>query len=479
MTTPTERQRSHWISALVALVLLVAGAAPSAAQDFHVEDYGYVADTTYNNHRAFQQAADAAYAGREPGQIAWIVLPDGTMSIEGAVNIVPDSLGIKGCGGGVLTVDYTSPTSVTGGGEVYYPVRRADHVTPGACVSRVKVLDSALRVVSPNGFVQGTRIRLTPEVPFNGDQRFHRFWIEDVVLDGNSGNLLDALWELPQVHWKKNYQDSPTHTGLDAGRNGNRDWCLDRPRQIRQRNGGYNWLWGTEVGLLVSAKRVVVEGFMATGFLGDYCSRWELDTVRGADAWFNHIFYKADGGGSRGPNGELLDDQYNSGPYGTFGGWTDVTLAGASWTETVVMRGADIKRLVYEDYRVNPLKGEGSPPRNNGSGLINVRRGGTTVSCLRVADRYPNDYDAAFGIPGVFAIQDDRVAWGHLAEDGLEPDDCTPPASKVVAPGAVVPPSPGGRRFVTREVCEDVCIDARTGEEVPGGLCDAQDRRRR
>lgn len=467
------------LACLLALSLL--SAVSSGAQTFRLIDQpSYVDDSTANNRAALQEVADAAYAGRAPGQIATILIPPGVTSWKGVVNIVPDSVEIAGCGGTVVTRDVTSASSPTGAGETYYPVRRIDTVLPGACVSRLKVLSDAFAQMT-GSFLPRTAFSFPPAVPFNGDQRFHRVWVRDLVFDGNAVETLQDLLAVPQHLRKQNLQDRPTVTALDFGRHGTKDYCADRPELRLQRDGSYRWVYGIEVGLLVSVERVEITGFAATGILGDYCGRFDLDTVRMSDSWYNHVLYKADGGGSRNSDGSLAEDQYNSGELGTWGGWTDVTLAGGSWTETVVMRGLNAVRLVYEDYRENPM-------RDNGGALMNVRLGGAAVTCLRVDERFPASYNAVSigeGPPGLFGIQEPHRAFGYLWEDGRDgtadrpSGDCTPPASKVVLPRAPDrPPAPSsvGRLPFARRLVEQ-CYSTRTGRLVDLDVCDRQDAR--
>ena len=416
--------------------------------------FGVVPDSTVDNTPAIQLAVDTAFRERRPGQRAWVEFECGVFGWEGTIRVVPDSVGIRGCGGTLLTRDTTSATSPTPS-RIYYPARRADRVLPGAGVTRLRVLDTALSNVSANGFVEPTRLRLEPETLFNGDRRFHRFWLEDLVLDGNHAAGVAAVERTPLADRKKNWQDRPTHTGLDAGRSENRDWCLDRPTQRLQRDGSYRWVFGTEVGTLITLRRVEITGFVATGVLGDYCSRWELDTVRFANASYNHVAYKADGGGvvladgspGESPGGEL----------GAWGGWTDVTIAGGSWWDVVAMRGLVVQRLVHEAYERNPV-------RINGTAIINVRNHSGAVNCYAIEEQFPG-----LGGGELWDTKDPRAS-GYAWEHGLAPGDCEPPASKVVLP-PVAGDRPSVRPTRQRYRPEIACRDRRTGQLVDGDKC--------
>ena len=414
-----------------ALALCLGALAPAVrAQVVLATDYGVVADPAVDNAPAIQRAVDDAVRSRVPGQIATVDFPCGVIGYEGVITVRPDSLRLRGCGGTVLTRDVTRPGSPTGGGEVYYPVRRVtDVLGDDAPVTILRVRDAAL--------ARGpTRITLDPGYRSrrraSGPRRLHRFWVEDLVLDGNLGTGFDAgsnlavIRSTPMPQRKARYQDSPTHTGLNAGKYQGVDTCLDGPRRLRRPDGATRMAPGTEVGLLVSLTRVEISGFAATGVLGERCNRWAYDTVRLADAPYNHVAYKADGGGNRRPDGELRD-RGPGGAYRDWGGATDLTLAGSSWTETVAQFGQYTTRLVYEGFRTNPL-------RDNGDGLINVRTGTAVVSCLRVRSRFSASRQARYGTPGVFAIQQPNRAAGYLWEDGRLPGDCEPPPDKIVLP---------------------------------------------
>ena len=395
----------------LALLVFSAGAPTIAAQDFPAVNYGVVADSTVNNAPALQAAFDAAHAGRVQGQIAWVTLPPGVIGYQGIVRIVPDSLGVRGCGGTVLTRDVTRPGSPTGGGQVYYPVRRADHVTPGACVSRLKVLDGAMRRTSRRGRQPITRISLIPAPRVTNEKRLNQFWLEDLVLDGNlSGNLKHIL-AIPEGRRKPVLQDSPSYTGLNVSRHDNVDLCAEPPQWRQRRDGRRRLAMGSEVGTLITVRRVEVGGYAATGFLGDYCTRWDLDTVRFGSSVYNHSAYKVDGGGVRNADGSL-SSQTPGGRYGAWGGWTDVTLTGTAWSDVVAMRGLYIKRLVYEDYVPNPM-------RRTRYALVGVRHHSAYIDGVSVQERYPVEL---FGVqPG---------ASGYVDADG----GGVPPASKVVLP---------------------------------------------
>ena len=345
-------------------VLSLISALPSAAQTFAAADYGVVADSTIDNTPALQRAAGAARAARQPGQIAWVELPPGVIGYEGILTLTADSLGLRGCGGAVLTRDTTHATSPTGAGVVYHPVRRADRVNPSACVSRLRVRDGAMSRRLPRRSHPIVRITLAPAP--NG--RLSAFWLEDLVLDGNLGTAdgatgnLDAVLAIAPEDRKPILQDSPSYTGLNASRHDGLDWCGPRG----------------EVNGLITVRRVEVSGYAATGLLGDVCNRWTLDTVRLADAPWNHVAYKTDGGGNTAPDGAPLPTP--GGPLGAWGGWRDVTLAGAAWSHVVSQRGLTIERLVYEDYAPNPLPREAH-------GLIGVRAHTVRVAGLAVQAR--------------------------------------------------------------------------------------------
>ena len=465
---------------------LLAGCLPAQearAQVFRAADYGVVADPAVNNAPAIQRAADAAVWGRKPGRIATVEFPCGVIGYEGVITVRPDSLRFQGCGGTVLTQDVTRPGSPTGGGEVYYPVRRVtDVLGPQAPITVLRVRDRAFAGSGRGRGHPATRITLDPQYRLGGARRVHAFWMEDMVLDGNQAATLADLRAIPQSRAKPMLQDSPSYTGLNAGRYRNVDFCLDAPREIPRRQGGTRVRRGTQVGTLITLRRVEISGYAATGILGDTCNRWTLDTVRFGSAIYNHASYKADGGGNVGPDGSPAATR--GGAYASWGGWTDVTLSGASWTEVVAQFGLVAQRLVYEDYAVNPM-------RDNGGGLINVRSGTAAVNCLRVQARWSQEAGSRYD--PVFPIQEPERAQGYLWEDGRQPGDCEPPPGKVVLPGddargalarpdaegaprAASAPAPA-RRFVRHTGDEVRCLDTQTRRVVPLAVCDRADAR--
>ena len=437
--------------ASLGLLFLLAGAASCLAPEVraqtppppvvvHAADYGVTADSARDNTPALQAAFDAARAGREPGQIAWVELPAGVIGYEGILAVTADSLGLRGCGGAVLTRDTTDAESPTGGGEVYHPVRRADTVDPSACVSRLRVRDGAMSRALPGRSHPIVRITLLP-APRG---KLSTFWLEDVVLDGNLAGNLPALLSIAPEDRKRILQDSPSHTGINASSHDGLNWCGPR---------------GT-VNALLTVRRAEVTGYAATGLLGDVCSRWSLDTVRLAGPTWNHVAYKADGGGNTTPDGAPLPTP--GGALGAWGGWADVTLAGPAWSHVVSQRGLRVERLVYEDYAPNPL------PRET-HGLIGVRAHTARVAGLAVQARTQTQRGAPYA--DLFNLN------GGV---GLLVPGAAPPAEKVALPPVLTPEPPAEPdppRFVRQVVTFVGCRDTALGTWVPPARCDAQDAR--
>ena len=354
-----------------------AGAVPGGFEivdpvTVQATDYGVVTGALVNNTPALERAIYAAVSARPPGRWARVVLPPDTTYYRGQLRINADSLQIVGCGGAVVTRDTTSAEAPSPGA-VYYPVRRADRVDPGACVSVVRVLPGVFEARGGRG-PQPTRWIVWSRGA-RAARGYHRLALADFVMDGNLAGNLDGL---RRIENKKGFlQDGVGHTALAANGHDQSQMCVDRPETLWLPGGRRVRRQGTQVGTLIEVRRVVVTGYAATGLVGDRCTRWRLDTVRAEDSPYNHVLYHTDGG-------VRWQDQAGMGDLGDLSGWggaTHVTLAGSAWTYWVSQSGLAVDNLVFEGAAPNPL-------RRNGA-LVNARFGTVTVNGLTAAAPVP------------------------------------------------------------------------------------------
>ena len=378
MTRPTRNTAGGPVVAVAlafvlgGLVLYAPGAAASA-QVVHAAEYGVAPDSTVDNTPALQRALDVAVYRRQPGQWAVVQLPAGVIGYRGVLRINADSLEIRGVGGAVLTRDTTAD------GAAYYPVRRLDRVRPGAPVTVLRVLSGAFepgRRLQPTRWIVWSRGRTA--------RRWHRLRLSHLIMDGNvAGNLagLRAIGRGGSGPSKKSFlQDGAGHTALAANGHDRTELCADGPRTIRLPRGGTARRTGSQVGTLIAVDHVVVEGYTATGLVGNRCTRWRGSVVRGSNAFYNHVFYHADGG-VRWQDQEQMGDM---GPLSAWGGWDHVTLAGGAWTYWISQSGLRVQNLVFEDPEPNPLR--------SNADLFDVRWGTAFVDGFTAAAPIPRRF---------------------------------------------------------------------------------------
>ena len=404
MTRPTRSTAGGPVAAAI-LALVLGGLLPCAlsaaasAQVVDAVDYGVVPDSTVDNTPALQRALDVAVFRRQPGRWAVVQLPAGVIGYRGVLRINADSLEIRGVGGAVLTRDRTAD------GAAYYPVRRLDRVRPGAAVTVLRVLSGS--------FVPG-RLRPTRWIVWSRGRtarRWHRLRLSHLVMDGNvAGNVagLRAIGQGGSKPSKKSFlQDGVGHTALAANGHDRAELCADGPGRVRLPGGRTVRRTGSQVGTLVSVDHVAVEGYTATGLVGNRCTRWRGHVVRGANAFYNHVFYHVDGGVGAGAQDPAPGD---AGPLQAWGGWRHVTLAGGAWTHWVSQSGLRVENLVFEDPEPNPLR--------SNADLFDVRWGTVFVDGFAAADPIPRRFWTSNG--------------GELVLDADA--DVVPPDSLIVLP---------------------------------------------
>lgn len=362
-------------------------------------DYGVVASTQIINQRDGINAAITAGVAARPtprtnlhvklpchipyavsGQAVWW---------EGVINLHSQYAYLIGCGGAEVV------RAVNDLGDVYYPTREvAERYATDSTVreTRLMVMPGA---TGRNTFSHNpdfppsesvSNISVQPRKIFNTDDsidRHHEAGLIDVVVDGNWRGNLEAVLARTDNWRETSLRNSPGHTGFNAGGNG-RDLCEDQPLIIRNpATGGIIYRRpGIIPGGFISIIRSSVTGFAGTSLQGSQCTMWNLDTVVGGDALYNHVWYSADGV------------------------WRNVTLTGFAWTAVIVTGNTDVENFVYERPTINPFSRSRRNPDlfDVRAGILNMRG---VYADTRIAEdagtNRPDDVEVLIGASGSFS----------------------------------------------------------------------------